>query len=139
MCVLKCIMLFKVWWWWWMMNYFCGMVDWWKAFSLISNRGHCQRSSPSRISDMLWTGCEPAENLISGFVEWICAVVITTMPQCKYTTSIGIFFCCKFTVIYNSRLLSKHFCLQPFLPKMQFLYSLLSSVAPWGDPTGFSK
>ena len=32
-----------------MMN--CGMVDRRKAFSLISSKDHCQRSSPSRISD----------------------------------------------------------------------------------------
>ena len=30
-----------------MMNCFCGMVDRRKAFSLISSRDHCQRSSPS--------------------------------------------------------------------------------------------
>ena len=30
---------------------FCGMVDRRKAFSLISSQDHCQRSSPSRISD----------------------------------------------------------------------------------------
>ena len=34
-----------------MMNCFCGMADRRKAFSLISSREHCQRSSPSRISD----------------------------------------------------------------------------------------
>ena len=34
-----------------MMNCFCDMVDWRKAFSLISSQDHCQRSSPSRISD----------------------------------------------------------------------------------------
>ena len=34
-----------------MINCFCGMVDRRKAFSLISSRDHCQRSSPSRISD----------------------------------------------------------------------------------------
>ena len=34
-----------------MMNCFCGMVDRRKAFSLISSRDHCQRSSPTRISD----------------------------------------------------------------------------------------
>ena len=34
-----------------MMNYFCGMVDQRKAVSLISNWDHCQRSSPSQISD----------------------------------------------------------------------------------------
>ena len=54
------------------------MVDRRKAFSLISSRYHCQRSSPSRISDAPWAGFEPAQNLSSGFVEWSCAVVITT-------------------------------------------------------------
>ena len=34
-----------------MMNCCCGMVDRRKVFSLISSRDHCQRSSPSRISD----------------------------------------------------------------------------------------
>ena len=34
-----------------LMNCFCGMVNWRKVFSLISSRDHCQRSSPSRISD----------------------------------------------------------------------------------------
>ena len=33
------------------MNYLCGMVDRRKAFSLISSWDHCQRSSPSRISN----------------------------------------------------------------------------------------
>ena len=44
------------------LNCFCGMVDRRKAFSLISSRDHCQRSSPSRISDTLsrvWTCAEP--------------------------------------------------------------------------------
>ena len=63
-----------------MMNCFCGMVDWRKAFSLISSWDHCQRSSPSRISDMLQAGFEPVQNLSSGFLEWSCAVVITTTP-----------------------------------------------------------
>ena len=34
-----------------MMNFFCGMVNRSKAFSLISSQSHCQRSSPLRISD----------------------------------------------------------------------------------------
>ena len=34
-----------------MMNCFCGIVDRRKAFSFISSRDHCQRSSPLRISD----------------------------------------------------------------------------------------
>ena len=52
-----------------MMNYFCGMVDRRKVFSLISIRDHSQRSSPSRIPDMLKAGFEPAQNLSSGLVE----------------------------------------------------------------------
>ena len=63
-----------------MMNFFCGMVDRRKAFSLISSRDHCQRSSPSRISDTPWAGFEPAQNLISGLFDWSYAVVITTTP-----------------------------------------------------------
>ena len=58
-----------------MMNCFCGMFDLRKAFRLISSRNHCQRSSPSRISDAPWAGC-------SGLIEWSCAVVITTTPRC---------------------------------------------------------
>ena len=58
-----------------MMNCFCGMVDWWKAFSLISSRDHCHRSSPSQIYDTPRAGFEPAQNLSSGLAEWSCAVV----------------------------------------------------------------
>ena len=39
------------------------MVDWRKAFSLISSRDHCQRSSPSRISKKTRVGFEPTQNL----------------------------------------------------------------------------
>ena len=67
------------------MNCFCGMVDRRKAFSLTSSRDHCQRSSPSRISDMPRAGFEPAQNLSSGLVEWNCAVVITTTPRLHKT------------------------------------------------------
>ena len=48
---------------------FFGMVDRRQAFSLISSRDHCHRSSPSRISDTPRAGFEPAQNLISGLVE----------------------------------------------------------------------
>ena len=48
---------------------FCGIVDQRKVFSLVSSRDHCQRSSPSRISDTLRAGFEPAQNLSSGLVE----------------------------------------------------------------------
>ena len=61
------------WWWWWI--YFCGMVDRWKVCSLISSRGHCQRYSPSQISDTPRAGFEPAQNLSSVLVEWSYAVV----------------------------------------------------------------
>ena len=64
---------------------FCGIVSRRKPFSLISNRGHCQRSSPSRISYTPWAGFEPAQNLSSGFVELTCAVAITTIPWCQNT------------------------------------------------------
>ena len=64
-----------------MMNCFCGMVDRQKAFSLISSRDHCQRSSPSRISDTPQAGFEPAQNMSSGFLERSYAAVITTAPR----------------------------------------------------------
>ena len=84
-----------------MMNCFCGMVNQRKVFSLISSWDHCQRSSPSRISDTPQAGFEPAQNLSSGLVEWSCAVVITTTPW-RY--------CCLFTVAYLL-----HCCLVPQL------------------------
>ena len=65
-----------------MMNCFYGMVDRRKVFSLISSRNHCQRSSPTQISDTRRAGFEPAQNLSSGLVEWRCAVVITWIFQC---------------------------------------------------------
>ena len=64
-----------------MINCFCGMVNRRKTISLNSSRDHCQRSSPSRISDTPRAGFEPAQNLSSGLVEWSCAVVITTTPR----------------------------------------------------------
>ena len=64
-----------------LINCFCGMVDRRKAFNLISSRDHCQRSSPSRISDTPRTGFKPAQNLSSGLVGWSCAVVIPTTPR----------------------------------------------------------
>ena len=64
-----------------MMNCFCSMVDRRKAFSLISSRDHCQRSSPSRISDTPRAGFEPVQNLSSGFVDWNYSVMITTTSQ----------------------------------------------------------
>ena len=48
---------------------FCGMADRRKVFSLISSLDHCQRSSPSHISDTSRAGFEPARNLSSDLVE----------------------------------------------------------------------
>ena len=58
---------------------FCTMVDRRKVFSLISSREHCQRSSPSWISDT--ASSEQGLDLRRGLVEWSCAVVITTTPR----------------------------------------------------------
>ena len=49
-----------------MINCFCGMVDRRKAFSLVSSRDDCQRSSPSRISYTPRAGFEAAQNQSSG-------------------------------------------------------------------------
>ena len=62
-------------------NCFCDMVDRRKEFSLTSSRGHCQRSSPLRISDRPQARFEPAHNLSSGLVEWSCVVEINTAPR----------------------------------------------------------
>ena len=66
-----------------LMNCFCGMVHQQKAFSLISSQEHCQRSSPSWISDMPQAGFEPAQNLKAGLVEWSCVVVTTQQITTK--------------------------------------------------------
>ena len=88
------------WWWWWcwwfMIDCFCGMVDRRKVLSLISSLEHCQRFSPSRISDTSRAGFEPAQNLSLRFVEWSCALVITTTPrrnQLIVTLTTTIFYC----------------------------------------------
>ena len=70
------------------MNSFYGMVDQQKAFSLISSQDHCQRSSPLWISDTPRAGFEPSWNLSSGLVEWSCAVLITTIPRCRFKASL---------------------------------------------------
>ena len=52
----KKIMMMMVW-------YGCGKVDRRKALSPIFNWDHCQRSSPSRISDTPQAGFEHAQNM----------------------------------------------------------------------------
>ena len=49
------------------MNFFCGMVNRRKAFSLISSWDHCQRSSPSWISDTPQAGQLPLRHKINMF------------------------------------------------------------------------
>ena len=56
-----------------MMNCFWGIFDQRKAFSLISNQEHCQRSSPTRIFDASQVRVEPVHNLKSGLIEWSCS------------------------------------------------------------------
>ena len=51
-----------------MMNCFCGMVDWRKAFSLISSRGHCQGSPPLRIPTRREQDLKQRRILSLGFV-----------------------------------------------------------------------
>ena len=60
------------------MNFFCGMIDLRKGFSLISSWVTWQRSSQSRTFHTPWAEFEPRHNLSLGFLEWSCAVMITT-------------------------------------------------------------
>ena len=54
-----------------MMNCFCGVVDRRKAFSLISSRGHCQRSSPLWISDTPQAGHIARALLVQGLWHFV--------------------------------------------------------------------
>ena len=70
--------IYKYIWWWWIVS-----VVWLpdeRCLRLTSSQDHCQRFSPSHISDNPPAGFEPAQNLSSDFVEWSCAVVITATP-----------------------------------------------------------
>ena len=51
------------------MNCFCGMVYQQNMLSLVSNWDHCQKFSPSQISDSSRVGFEPTQNLTPGFVK----------------------------------------------------------------------
>ena len=64
------------------MNCFCGIVDRRKEFRFIFSRDHCQRSSPSRISNTPRPGFELVQNLSWCFFKRSCALVITTTPRC---------------------------------------------------------
>ena len=72
-----------------MINCFCGMADRRKVFSFVSSRDHCQRSTPSQVSDTPRAGFELVQNLSSGFVEWYCVVVITMAPRWGVMTDVS--------------------------------------------------
>ena len=73
-----------------LMNCLCGMVDRRKTFSLNSSRDHCQRFSPSRISDTPRAGFEPALNPSSDFVECRFTIVTTITPRRHFTLEINL-------------------------------------------------
>ena len=114
-----------------MMNCFCGMVDRQKAFSLISSRDHCQRSSPSRISDTPRAGFEPTQNLSSDLVELSSAVVITTILRYHWRCHV-ITFCFKQAVKkWGNSFLTLASCLL-FSFLLLFLFCLFFAFSFWG-------
>ena len=76
-----------------MMNCFCEMVDRPDAFGLIFSRDHCQGFSPSHTFNTSRAGSETAQNVISGFVEKICAVVVATTVRCHQLCNFASFPC----------------------------------------------
>ena len=105
------------------------MVDWQKAFSLISSWDHCQRSSPLRISNTPLRRFDPAQNLSSGLVEWSCAVVITTTPRC-YNVILNIR--CVFELFSKTGLVSTNYWVWylhavPFFEKWNAFFSIKNS------------
>ena len=63
------------------LSFWIKLADRRNAFNLISSRDHCQRFSPSWISNTPQAGFEPVQNLSLSLVEWTCAVVLTTTPR----------------------------------------------------------
>ena len=59
------------WWWWWWIVFVVWLTNE-RRLRLISRRDHCQRFSPSQISDTPQAGSEPAQNLNSDFVGRRC-------------------------------------------------------------------
>ena len=75
-----------------------------------------------------------ASSLVSNSI-YSCLVSLSTFSVKPLFKTVKENLSCQ-SCIYSSgvRLLSKHFCVQLFSPKIQFLYCLLSSVALRGDP-----
>ena len=82
-----------------MMKCACVMVDRRRMCSLIFSRDHCQRSSQSWTSDTPWAGFEPLQNLSLCLVEWSCAVLKTTTPHHRNTTSSPKFFVTEISIL----------------------------------------
>ena len=78
--IYRCQYLFHHWWWWWTV-----FVVW------LTSRNCCQRSWLLQIFGTTEVGFEPAQNISSNFVEWSCAILITTRPW--HDQSLHIFFC----------------------------------------------
>ena len=116
-----------------MMNCFCGMVDRRKVISLISSRDHCQRYSPSRISDTPRAGFQPAQDLSSGLVEWSCAVFITTAPWHHFIWESNFDMRLCFEMHYWGSNSEEHLCFEMHFLREQLFWSswlLISAAAP---------
>ena len=82
--IISCKVMFEQytkWWWWWWYDDDEELFLWYgwptKDVNPISSWDHCQRFSPSRISDTPRGGLEPVQNLSVGLVEWSYSAVIT--------------------------------------------------------------
>ena len=72
-----------------LMSCFCKMVDHRTALILISSSDNCHRFLPWQISDTSQAPFDPTLNQSSSFVEWSCAIVITTTPCLQCSMSMG--------------------------------------------------
>ena len=86
-----------------MMNCFFGMVDRRKALNFVFSQYHCQRCSPSRISETPWAGLRLRRTWFR-----LCAAVITTSPwrheanSKLFKKTIYSFICLLFTHVLQS-------------------------------------
>ena len=78
-----------------MMICFRGMVDRRKTFSLISSRDHCQRSSPSWISNTLQAEFEPAQKLLHTSFTGIFLGLWPKGPSCNLAEQLFFLHSCE--------------------------------------------
>ena len=140
--VLLCYVKFHQWWWIIFAEWLTNVRRW----SLICSRDHYRRFSPSQISDTPRPVFEPAQNG-SGFVEWSCAVVITTTPHnllyicssfdkfylrttyfCLLMEKSGVFFAIHFVDILNLFLVNSWDFRVRFLDLFSFLIKMFISI-----------